>query len=84
MDIRVTGFIWSEENEINFGVTVPSPTVIPPYLEFWLLSTISSHLSSHYSLGDGAISGQVEVWEETLLSGSAHHTVDVHCQCLLL
>ena len=85
MDIRVAGFIWSEETEVSFGVPVPSPTLPLPYLELWLVSMfISSHLSSHYPLGDGAIAGEADVWEETLLSRSAHHTVDVHCQCLFL
>ena len=77
MDIRVTGFIWSEETEGNFYIPVPSPTVPPPYLELRLDSTTSSRLSSHYPLGDETIADEVDVWEDTLLSFSLSHTVNV-------
>ena len=82
MNIRVASCIWNEETEVGFGVVVPFSTVLPPYLELWLVSTVS-YLSSHYPLGDESIAGETDVWEETLLPASSNHFVDVHIQCLL-
>ena len=82
MDIRVTGFIWSEEAEVNFVVAVPSPNIPPPYLELWSVITTTSQLSSHYPLGDGAIASKIYVWEKTQLLFSSLHSVNVYIQCL--
>ena len=84
MDITVTGFIWSKLIVGNFDVAVPSPTVPSPYLELWPVIPTSFHFSSQYPLGDEAIAGKMNVWEETLLLFPSRHSINVHCQCLLL
>ena len=80
MDIKVAGFIWSEEAEVSLSVAVRSPTIPLPYLELWLVSTTSSHFSSHYPLGDEAIASEVNVWKDLLLSTPPSYTINVLLQ----
>ena len=76
MNIGVTNFIRNQEARADFSEGVA--TIISPYLQFGHSSSTGSSLSPYYPLGNESIACELNVREETLLSRSAHHTIDVH------